>query len=247
MRYDDPDIRDALAGEYVLGLLRGPARKRFETLAIKRFYWQTAVNWWNARLNLLADTVAPMEPPAQLWLAIEKRLFGSKNTHATQPAPSRWWPGIAIISTGFTTAFALFLLISEPKIIEVPIQVPIDVRVAQLPPTVALLSGKDQKPAWLLTLANDDTGQPEIRMTTLAGLKPMTNKSYELWMLPPGKGKPISVGLLPQAGKHNVAVSQKTADMLLQSGLAVSLEPVGGSPSGQPTGAVIYQGQLTTL
>jgi anti-sigma-K factor RskA len=27
-------------------------------------------------------------------------------------------------------------------------------------------------------------------------------------------------------------------------GLAVSLEPAGGSPTGQPTGPVVYQGRL---
>jgi anti-sigma-K factor RskA len=29
--------------------------------------------------------------------------------------------------------------------------------------------------------------------------------------------------------------------------LAVSLEPEGGSPTGQPTGPVLYQGQLASL
>jgi anti-sigma-K factor RskA len=96
-------------------------------------------------------------------------------------------------------------------------------------------------------LATDDTGQPEIRMTTLAGIKPISDKSYELWILPPNKGAPISVGLLPQAGKHHVAVSQETAELLLQSSLAVTLEPVGGAPGGKATGPVLYKGQLTTI
>jgi anti-sigma-K factor RskA len=246
MRYDDPNTRDALAAEYAFGTLRGCARKRFEALALKRFDWQMAVQWWNARLHLLADTVPAIEPPVHVWLSIEKRLFKPNNA-ASSTSQSRWWPGLAIVSTGLMTAFALFLLISEPKIIEVPVEVPVDVAANQMPATVALLSGEDQKPAWMLTLANDDTGQPEIRMTTLPSIKPTSDKSYELWILPPDKGAPISVGLLPQSGKHFVAVTQEIATLLLQSGLAVSLEPVGGSPSGKPTGPVLYQGQLTTI
>ena len=247
MRYDDPNTRDALAAEYALGTMRGAARRRFERLAFKRFDWQMAANWWTARLHMLADTVPAIEPPIHVWLGIEKRLFKSKDAAAVMPSQSKWWPSLAIISTGITTAFAVFIAISEPKIIEVPIEVPAEVAVNSLPATVALLSGEDQKPAWMLTLVNDNTGQPEIRMTTLAGIKPVSDKSYELWVLPPNKGAPISVVLLPQAGKHHVAVSQKIATLLLQSGLAVSIEPVGGSPTGKPTGPVLYQGQLTTI
>jgi anti-sigma-K factor RskA len=247
LRYDDPGTRDALAAEYALGSLPSLARKRFEALTLKRFDWQMAVNLWNARLHLLADTVPALDPPVHVWLGIEKRLFKYNSQAGAVPGQAKWWPTMAIISTGITAAFAIFLVISEPKIIEVPVEVPLEVTVSQLPATVALLSNKDHKPAWMLTLATDDTGQPEIRMTTLAGIKPISDKSYELWILPPNKGAPISVGLLPQAGKHHVAVSQETAELLLQSSLAVTLEPVGGAPGGKATGPVLYKGQLTTI
>lgn len=247
MRYDDSNTRNALAAEYALGTLRGAARKRFEALALKRLEWQMAANWWNSRLHLMADTVPAMQPPVHIWLSIEKRLFKPRNVTVEVTSQAKWWPSLALISSGFTVALSLFLLISEPKIIEVPIQVPVEVAVNPMPATVALLSGEDQKPAWMLTLANDENGQPEIRMTTLAGIKPVADKSYELWLLPPDKSAPVSVGLLPQAGKHHVGVTQETARMLLQSGLAVTLEQVGGSPNGKPTSGVLYQGQLTTI
>ena len=84
-------------------------------------------------------------------------------------------------------------------------------------------------------------------MTTLANLKLAADKSFELWILPPDKSAPVSLGLLPQHGNQQLVVSAKTAALLQQSGLAVSLEPVGGSPTGQPTGAVLYQGKLTEI
>ena len=42
-------------------------------------------------------------------------------------------------------------------------------------------------------------------------------------------------------------VAKEAALMLASSGLAVSLEPLGGSPTGQPTGAVLYQGKLSLI
>ena len=68
-------------------------------------------------------------------------------------------------------------------------------------------------------------------------------KDLELWALPPGAPHPMPLGVLPAAGLR-VAM----ADMMQPSTkLMVSLEPQGGSPSGQPTGPVLYSGALTRV
>lgn len=240
MRYDNPATRDALAAEYALGSLKGSARKRFEALANKRHDWQLATNWWLARLHLLADTLPAIEPRKQVWQGIEKRLYGA------QPSVSRWanwWASLALGSSGIAAALALFIVTSEPQIIEVPVEV----ASKEAPAPVALLADAEHKVAWMLTLAKDNRGQPELRMATMSGVKPRSDKSYELWILPPDKSAPISVGLMPQTGKHHRIVSEKVASLLLEGGLAVTLEPVGGAPHGIPTGQVLYQGQLTQI
>lgn len=242
MRYDNPNTRDVLAAKYVLGTLRGAARKRFESLVIERSDWKSATNWWNTRLHLLADTAPAVAPRKQVWQTIETRLYGSKTT------TSSWWRMLALGSTGITAALAIFMVTRAPEVVEVPVKVAVNVPVeVQAPTTVALLAGKDAKPGWMLALAKNKTGQSEIRVTTLASLKQATDKSFELWILPPDKSAPVSLGLLPQQGNQQLVVNAKTAALLLQSGLAVSLEPMGGSPTGQPTGAVLYQGKLTEI
>jgi anti-sigma-K factor RskA len=68
-------------------------------------------------------------------------------------------------------------------------------------------------------------------------------KDLELWALPPGAARPMPLGVLP-AGGLRVAM----ADVVQPSTkLMVSLEPQGGSPSGQPTGPVLYSGALTRV
>jgi anti-sigma-K factor RskA len=240
MRYDDPKTRDALAAEYALGSLKGAARKRFETLANKRNDWQLAAKWWLARLHLLADMLPAITPRKQVWQAIERRLFGSK---ASVSRWANWWPGLALGSSGIAAALALFIVTSEPQIREVPVEV----AAKEAPAPVALLADAEHKAAWMLTLAKDNKGQPELRMATMSGVKPRDDKSYELWILPPDKSAPISVGLMPQQGKHHRVVSEKVASLLLEGGLAVTLEPVGGAPNGIATGPVLYQGQLTQI
>lgn len=241
MRYDDPNTRDLLAAEYVLGTLRGAARKRFETLALQRSDWKLAANWWSARLHLLADTAPAVAPHKQVWQNITTRLYGN---HIT--AKPSWWRFLALGSTGVTAALAILMFTRAPEIVEVPVKVAVNVPV-EVPAKVALLTSEDAKPGWMLALAKNKAGQSEIRLTTLASLKQASDKSFELWILPPDKSAPISLGLLPQQGNQQLVVSEKTAALLLQSGLAVSLEPVGGSPTGQPTGAVLYQGKLTQI
>jgi anti-sigma-K factor RskA len=73
------------------------------------------------------------------------------------------------------------------------------------------------------------------------------DRSLELWAIP-ADGRPISLGVVPMGGKGRINLSQAQRDLLgTPIALAVSLEPHGGSPTGQPTGPVLYQGQLAAL
>jgi anti-sigma-K factor RskA len=70
------------------------------------------------------------------------------------------------------------------------------------------------------------------------------DKDYELWILD-GSGVPASMGLLPQSGDGSLSLDSK-AVAALQTGntLAVSLEPLGGSPEAAPTGPVLFTAAL---
>jgi anti-sigma-K factor RskA len=243
MRYDNPRIRDIVAAEYVLGTLTISVRKRFESLAASRSDWKLAASWWAMRLHLLADTLPAVIPRKQVWQKIETRLYGNKITAATS-----WWRILALSSASVTAAMVVLMITKSPEISEVPARVAVNAP-AEVPEPVALalLSGTDLKPGWLLRLSKNKNGQPEIKVTTLNGVKLASDKSFELWILPVNKSAPISLGLLPDQGNKQLIVSLKNVELLQQGGLAVSLEPIGGSPTGQPTGAVLYQGKLIEI
>lgn len=243
MRYDNPRIRDIVAAEYVLGTLTINVRKRVESLAASRSDWKLATNWWAMRLHLLADTLPAVMPRKQVWQKIETRLYGNKVTATTS-----WWRILALGSASVTVAMVILMIAKEPEIFQAPARVaakaPVEVPAAV---ALALLSGTDLKPGWLLRLSKNKNGQPEIKVTTLNGIKHAPDNSFELWILPANQSAPISLGLLPGQGNKQLMVSLKNVELLKQGGLAVSLEPIGGSPTGQPTGAVLYQGKLLEI
>ena len=247
MRYDDPNLRDYLAAHYVLGSLHGAARRRFENLAIKRADWQQATDWWSTRLHLLADTVPAVEPRKELWQKIQSRLYGME----TATSWSDWWKSLAVGSSAITAVLAFILVTHPPQTIETPTPVaavttPIP-SLSTVPTKIAILANAEAKPGWMLALAKNKAGKPEMRVTALASLKPQADKSFELWILPPDKSAPISLGVLPQQGNQQVIISEQTATLIADGGLAVTLEPVGGSPTGKSTGPVVYQGKLAEI
>ena len=69
-------------------------------------------------------------------------------------------------------------------------------------------------------------------------------QDYELWALPKG-GNPVSLGVLPAKGTSTRALTAIQKAALANSiQVAVSIEPPGGSPTGQPTGAIVFVAPL---
>jgi anti-sigma-K factor RskA len=71
------------------------------------------------------------------------------------------------------------------------------------------------------------------------------DRVLELWSVPP-QGAPRSLGLISAQGV-TVLPRERLPRTLLEGGteaLAVSVEPPGGSPTGTPTGPVVYAGKL---
>lgn len=231
MRYDNPATRGALAAEYVLGSLRGPARRRFERLMAQRPGWRDEVEFWSVRLAALAQTVQPAEPPPALWQRIHDRV--NPLPAAERSRALRRWKALATAS-GIAAIVLAIMLIAAP---EEP----------AFGPQVSILKDAESRPGWILTVAAGTAGEAEIR-ATVDGARPLAGKSFELWALPGGGAAPVSLGLLPSQGEATLSVPA-SALPLLQRGaaLAVSIEPAGGSPTGQPTGPVAYQGKLIPM
>lgn len=239
MKYADATLLDALAARYVLGTMRGRARQRFERLLRERPDVAAQVTAWERRLEALDPPAgATPAPPARVWHRIVDRLG-----HAPDELASRRQRPRAARPSAFTAlaaGIAALLLVGGTWF----------VAQQQLPPTqvlersaayVSVIADADGADIWLVQVY-DDPAQLRVRVTSAPA--PLADRVYELWMLP-DDGAPVSLGLLPSFGALRTQVSPAALDALARSAnLAVSTEPPGGSPTGQPTGEVVFVAPL---
>jgi anti-sigma-K factor RskA len=106
---------------------------------------------------------------------------------------------------------------------------------------VATIAAKTGEALWQVEVFGP-TNRLVVQVSKLSA-RP-SGRDYELWALPKG-GNPVSLGVLPAAGTSTrpLTAIQKAA-LANSSQLAVSIEPPGGSPTGQPTGDVVFVAPL---
>lgn len=235
----NPELMDRLCSEYVLGTLRGGARRRFEVLLHDSDALQRMVAQWQDRLHPMAELSTPVAPPAHVWSSIERRL-GLKPSRETVVARKRafwlglredlgFWRGLGMVST---TCALILLSVLLSRQVE-PVIPP-----TQIMSTVAMLLDERAKPFAIVTTVAA-TGQMTVKMIEPQPIA--DDKSLELWAIPK-EGAPRSLGLVTASGSVMLPVPED-ANPRNTPVLAVSLEPKGGSPTkNAPTGPVLWKG-----
>lgn len=253
MKYrNNPELKDRLAAEYVLGTLRGAARARFQGWVRDDPALTQAVRDWEARLNPMAVSVTEVKPPRRVWEAIESRIAASRPAQvreARAPArpaarPSLWenlafWRNWGLVASGAAAALAVAIALQKPDTVEV-------VKVVEAP-------SKRMQPSYV-AMVEDPTGKMKLMAyaaresdelwVKMEGMPQAPGKSYELWGLPAKPGDPPrSLGILPATDKGTIKLAA-AADRALSDvpQLAISVEPEGGSKTGLPTGPVVAKG-----
>lgn len=224
MKYRDPQLRRLLAGEYVLGTLLGRARRRFERLQRDDVALRDLVQSWEQRLAPLIDAIPPRTPPSRIWRDVERRIAPVTRTP--------FWQRVGVWRPLALLASVLVVVLVTQQSIE--------------PPSaryVAVLANEQKQTTWLVRTLSDD----RIEVAVLSAPPTQANRAYELWVLPGGNQAPRSLGLLPITGRTLVDIPQALRTAVIAGNtLAVSIEPAGGSPTGLPTGPVVYLGVLQT-
>jgi anti-sigma-K factor RskA len=227
MNYQRPQLLDELAAQYVLGTLRGPARRRFERFCQRNSTALLAVRRWEDRLVDLLAEVVPVEPSALVWERIKFRVRRDRALRPTRTlASSNAWrfsiaAGIAAlaIAIGVWTGFG-------PGGTQLVANV-VDPQHAQI---------------WRIEAPRD---RDELRVSAAANLALDPARAYELWALPGAGAAPVSLGLMPKSGRGTLQLNDAQRLALARSRqVAISLEPPGGSPTGAPTGPVLFVAEV---
>ncbi len=211
------DDLNALAGEYVLGLLEGLALDEAQALRATDAGFNAAIAMWERQLLPLLEQVAPIAAPPEVWARIEARTR-KRAARAGWLGKFRWRIGFA--ATGLAVAALAGIMIVPP-----------------------LLQNQGRQIATLTST----TGGVFIVRERANSLRiipenvslPM-GKVAELWRILPNRA-PQPAGLFTPG--QALATSLPGSGVGLE--LAVSLEPAGGSPTGLPTGPILAEAKIT--
>lgn len=245
-----------IAAQYVLGTLSASARLRFQSRLQQEPDLRVLTHAWERRLNPLTHLLVPQAVPAEVWQKIEARLDGLAASTALKPisllaqqppsfpeqsspktsANDRFWQPWAWFSSAVAAGLALFIFV-RPEVIT-SVQTPMVVQQVLVSHDVAVLSTDKNSPAWIVRQQGN-----ALVLSALNAQAVPSDRDLELWSIQ-GSNAPRSLGVI-HVKDGQATIPQVTADLIAHDvTLAISLEPKNGSPTGQPTGAVLYTGKV---
>jgi anti-sigma-K factor RskA len=254
-----PD-EEMLAGEYVAGLLEGPAEAAFEARLSAEPELAAAVARWRRRFAEIDESAAPVVPDDAFWRRIETALATAPELPAETAAPAPlsvgpapaasaraapaaraatsggladWWRSLALWR-GFAavaTAAAIVLAVGLGRL-----------ALAPPPPTfVAVLLAETGEVGAVVHVFADGTAE----LLPLEDVTVPSGRALEVWTKWSDERGPVSIGLLdrPRTVRLSTGGLPETRPEQL---FEITLEPATGSPTGRPTGPILFKGTAAT-
>ena len=240
MNYRDPQLLDALTRQFVLGTMSRRARRRFSRLVDEDAQVEASVYALEDELLPLAWSLPPVVPSELVWAKIARSAgFGEQRQDASGPAVGGRWrlAAAAMFAAVLISTYGWWQEWKRP-----PERVTETITdTLTLEPAIGVVADAEGNSLWVARIY-PDLQRADVNVATEP--EPQSTNDYELWVLR-DDGVPVSLGLLPQTGERELALSATAVDALGRGEvLAVSLEPLGGSPADVPTGPVLYTAAL---
>ncbi|RVH01061.1 anti-sigma factor [Sinorhizobium meliloti] len=230
----EPGGDEMFAAEYVLGVLSANERQIATRRIATDAEFSRTVDQWEERLSPLGLSYAEIEPPAAVKHALDQRLFGA------EPQPisvlSGLWQSLAVWRGLAAAALVALAFVVVHSILRPPAEAP-DFQL------VASLAADDTDVRYLAVY---DPVHSRIGLSHVSGAR-APNRDFELWVIEAGQS-PISAGIIPVGETVHLALQANVARLLEQdAAFAITVEPEGGSPTGQPTGPIVAAGDLKKI
>ena len=217
---------DTLCGEYLLGTLRGAARRRFARALEQEPGVAGRLKYWEQLMAIDYPGIAPVRPDGGTWQRISRTL--NLEGARVRPAASggRW--------RRFAFAAGLIVLIA----VAVPL-----LRGPGTPTfdSVATLQGPAPG-AHVTVLLSRDRGR--LRLAASSPAQSGADHSFELWLIADANSAPQPVAVFTALDAELPVPAAIRPSLVAGATLAISLEPPGGSPQAGPTGPVVLSGRI---
>ena len=245
---DSPESRNEVASEYVLGTLSAARRREVEQRLPHDALLRSAVQGWHEQLLPLAALAEPVEPSAQLWQRIAGSVQGvTVAALSTEPslrrtvlpaAPQGWWGSLqlwrGLAGSGFAAAAILAaVLVTRMGAAPAPQYL------------VVLVAPQDKSPGWVVQASAQDAGR-QISLIPLGSDAVPAEKTLQFWTKGDNWAGPVSLGLV-QPGQTLKIPLDKLPPLQPNQLFELTLEPLGGSPIGKPTGPIQFIGRAVKV
>ncbi len=228
------DPIDELAAAYVLGTLSAERRREVQSRLPTDAALRDAVDGWEGRLLPLTALVDAVEPSPALWKRIEQAIAPRRAT--TGPSAwQTWWSSLgfwrAVAATGFVAASVVALLPSTGLFAPAAPQY-----------MVVLVAPNGTAPGWVVQTSSANT----LRLVPLGTTAVPEQRSLQFWTKADDWNAPVSLGLVQPGQPLEVKLDQ-LPPLVPNQLFEITLEPYNGSPTGRPTGPILYIGRAVKL
>ena len=237
------DGLDAIVAEFVLGTLTGEERDAFEERLATSSSLQASVAEWENRLSGMYDLVPESEPPPALWSRIDDTL-GDAAAQAPEVQDDglidaltrgiRMWRWTAAVAAAATVVLAAYIGADFIRPNGAATQLP----------AFAILQPERPTSSWFVRVME---GGRHALISPISAPARAGGRDFELWAITGPNTAPLSLGVI-QERRTTVLEIPASLRGRVTGGvtLAISVEPAGGSPTGAPTGPVVFTGKLAS-
>lgn len=228
----DPSTRFA---EVALGVADAATRGRVQRDAMRDDDVADALTWWEHALAPLADELPEVVPSAQVWAQLERtlrpaaKIRTARSNGSSRAMGGRRW--MMVLAAGTALAAGIAAVVVWPS----------SAPNAPLRQTARLIQS-DGRPGWLVTTDGDH----HLAVRPLVTWKGHGARVPELWLVQSDQA-PLALAVLSPDHPTKTTLAVTAGERLIHGGtLAVSVEPLGGSPLAGPTGPIVASGPLLT-
>ncbi len=236
MKYNDPTLRQILAGEYALGALHGAARARFERLLRRDPALRRLVQEWQQLLAPLVEETVAVTPPSRVLAAIKRRINPIDAQRTSWWERLGFWRGVSALGAAAVIVLAVTTTFLTPP----PTAAPNYVAVLQDQAAQPVLVVTAFKEPWRLTI------EP-VASTTLRA-----DQVLQVWAVEKETGvvRPLTAfapDLSRQHKAQQIALTEAHWKLIKTAhSLTVSIESAGSRPTA-PTTPILYSGLCINL
>jgi anti-sigma-K factor RskA len=218
--------RIVLAGEYVLGVLDAGQMAQVEDDLRTDTELRAAVAEWRQRFGELDELAPGIAPGPDLWSRIERAIAlpvaASARRSGTLWRNLAFWRGSAFAAAAACMVFAIGLVLQMQR---------------PQPVVVAILEAQDSTPGVIVEAYADGS----IRLVPLTDIPVPEGRALQVWTLWDRAVGPVPLGVMDRA-RQAVFTAGGQPRPQPQQLYEISLEPAAGSPTGRPTGPILFKG-----